>query len=131
MIDAPRGISRMEQFERAAEAYIQRKPSRLGPILGDVLDVLEVAAMLRCSVDTVRRIPDASLPSRVGPGKCVLYLRTDVILYVESLPEYGGFKGASSGETKPRRKTASASEGQNDFSLVEALARVVQLKKPS
>jgi hypothetical protein len=112
-------------------AYIRRKPSRLGPVTGDVLSVVEVAAMLLCSIDSVRRIPDASLPSRVGPGKCVLYLREDVLRFVRSLPENGGFRGANSGETRQRRKSATANEGRAGFDPQEALARVAHLKRPS
>ena len=47
----------------------------------DLLSVAEVAAALRCSEDTVRRIPRAVLPVyRVG--KANLYFREDVLAFV-------------------------------------------------
>lgn len=47
----------------------------------DLLVVEQVAAVMRCSVDTVRRIPRDELPySR--PGLRNLYLREDVVKYV-------------------------------------------------
>lgn len=131
MNDVSRRISRIEYAEQLSEAYIRRKPSRLGAMLGEVLDVVEVAAMLRCSIDTVRRISDASLPCRVGPGKCVLYLKEDVLRFVKSLPEYGGFRGADGRETNARRKVASANEGNATFDPQAALALILKAKRPS
>ena len=131
MNDTQRKISRMEFAEQLAEAYIQRRPSRIGPVEGDVLGIVEVAAMLRCSIDTVRRISDAALPSRVGPGKCVLYLREDVLRFVKSLPEYGGFRGADSREPMARRKVTNASKGYASFDPHTALAQIPKVKRPS
>ena len=49
----------------------------------DLLSVHGVAAALRCSEDTVRRIPRAELPAyRVG--KVNLYFREDVLAFVRS-----------------------------------------------
>lgn len=49
----------------------------------DLLSAPEVAAALRCSEDTVRRIPRAALPAyRVG--KANLYFREDVLAFVRS-----------------------------------------------
>ena len=49
----------------------------------DLLAVQEVASALRCSEDTVRRIPRAALPVyRVG--KANLYFREDVLAFVRS-----------------------------------------------
>ena len=49
----------------------------------DLLSVQEVAAALRCSEDTARRIPRAALPAyRVG--KANLYFREDVLAFVRS-----------------------------------------------
>lgn len=49
----------------------------------DVLVVEQVAHLMRCSVDTVRRIPREDLPySR--PGKHNLYFREDVLRYVRT-----------------------------------------------
>jgi len=131
MTDTQPKTSRMEYAERLTEAYIRRKPSRLGPVVGEILDVVEAAAMLRCSIDTVRRIPDAMLPCRSGPGKCVLYLREDVLRYVKSLPEYGGFRGASNTEKAARPKLDNISERRVVFDPCEAITQVARLKRPS
>lgn len=48
-----------------------------------ILSIDEVAAMLRCSVDTVRRIPVDDLASYDGPGRGVLYLMDDVRSYLQ------------------------------------------------
>lgn len=57
----------------------------------DLLSVEEVASALRCSTDTVRRIPIADLPYyRVG--KANLYFREDLLAFVRT-------KGASGSNT--------------------------------
>lgn len=49
----------------------------------DVLVVEQVAHLMRCSLDTVRRIPREDLPySR--PGKLNLYFREDVLRYIRT-----------------------------------------------
>lgn len=48
-----------------------------------ILSIEEVAAMLRCSIDTVRRIPVDDLASYDGPGRGVLYLMDDVRTYLQ------------------------------------------------
>jgi hypothetical protein len=49
----------------------------------DVLGIAEVALMMRCSVDTVRRIPHDELPVyRVGREN--LYFREDVVRFVRT-----------------------------------------------
>ena len=51
----------------------------------DILSIKEVAGLLRCSVDTLRRIPLQDLPAyRIG--RVNLYLRQDVIALVRSRP---------------------------------------------
>ena len=47
-----------------------------------ILSVEDVAAVLRCSVDTVRRVPVDELPSYDGPGRGVLYHMDDVQAYL-------------------------------------------------
>ena len=51
----------------------------------DVLVVEDVARILRCTVDTARRIPRDQLPAYPGPGRRTLYLREDALAYVRSL----------------------------------------------
>jgi hypothetical protein len=50
----------------------------------DILVIDDVARILRCTVDTARRIPRDQLRSIAGPGRRHLYLREDVIGYVRS-----------------------------------------------
>ena len=47
----------------------------------DILDIESVAAILKCSVDKIRRISRDELPARIGPGKKLLYHRADVLTY--------------------------------------------------
>ena len=49
----------------------------------DILDVAEVARLLRCGIDAARRIPRTELAAYQGPGKYLLYLRPDVLEYVK------------------------------------------------
>ena len=73
------GVERLtiEQLLDALLEALARRPAG-DP---DLLSVQEVAAALRCSEDTVRRIPRASLPVyRVG--KANLYFREDVLAFV-------------------------------------------------
>lgn len=48
----------------------------------EILFVENVAGMLGCSVDHVRRISRSELPASRGVGRRLLYLREDVIRYV-------------------------------------------------
>ena len=50
----------------------------------DILVTEDVARMLHCAVDTVRRIPRDELPVYRGPGRYNLYLRDDLIRYVRT-----------------------------------------------
>lgn len=47
-----------------------------------ILKVSDVAVILGCSVDRVRRIPLSDLPWVKGPGRSNLYLLDDVIAFV-------------------------------------------------
>lgn len=61
----------------------KQKERICGRCAEDVLTIEGVSALLRCSVDTVRRISPDDLPVyRVG--KCNLYLREEVIRFVRS-----------------------------------------------
>ena len=50
----------------------------------DIFVTEDVARMLHCAVDTVRRIPRDELPVYRGPGRYNLYLREDLIRYVRT-----------------------------------------------
>lgn len=51
----------------------------------EILGIEHVAHILRCSVDKVRRLSRHKLPARKGPGKALLYLRSDVLEFARSL----------------------------------------------
>ncbi len=44
----------------------------------------EVARILRCSPDTLSRVPKSELPVYRGPGRCNLYLLEDIKRYLKS-----------------------------------------------
>ena len=52
----------------------------------EILSIEEVAGILKCSIDRIRRIPRRELPARTGPGRGLLYLRVDLIAYVKGKP---------------------------------------------
>src|SRR5581483_7003252 len=49
-----------------------------------ILDVYQVALLLRCSVDQARRVPRSDLPVYRGPGRARLYLADDLMRFVRS-----------------------------------------------
>ncbi len=50
----------------------------------DILVIEDVAELLHCSVDTLRRIPKHQLPAYSGPGRKNLYLRDDIIKFLKT-----------------------------------------------
>lgn len=48
----------------------------------EILDIEQVAAALRCSVDAVRHIDYRELPRYNGPGRKLLFLEPEVVGYV-------------------------------------------------
>lgn len=78
---ARKRVSRVEMLAQMDESLRRRYPDRHWD--PDVLTAGQVAHVMRCSLDTVRRIPSTELPfSRVG--KMNLYLREDVLRYIRS-----------------------------------------------
>ncbi len=53
-----------------------------GSLDPDILVIEDVARLLHCSVDTLRRVPKEELPVYRGPGRKHLYLREDIIRFV-------------------------------------------------
>ena len=51
---------------------------------GDILVIEDVAELLHCSVDTLRRVPKHQLPAYSGPGRKNLYLRDDIIKFLKT-----------------------------------------------
>jgi hypothetical protein len=68
----------------ASATSIGSAPTHIGAD-PDILVVEDIARILRCTVDTARRIPRDQLRSICGPGRRRLYLREDVLAYVRSL----------------------------------------------
>lgn len=67
--------------QRLKEELRRREPHRFVTSADDVLFVENVAHMLGCSVDHVRRIPRIELPTS-RQGRRVVYLREDVVNYI-------------------------------------------------
>ena len=70
-----------EHLSERQEPLVSARPAPLLDL--DIFTVEEVATLLRCSPDTVRRIPRDRLPA-YRPGKRNLYLRDDIMRYVRS-----------------------------------------------
>lgn len=93
----------------------------------DVLDIEQLAALLRCSVDHARRIPRRELPaSRVG--KKLLFLREDALAYIKrkrsgSPPPPANANGpATPSSSPPQSREPSRGETDLDSRLSRLLA---------
>ncbi len=62
---------------------VLRSP-RTGPSDPEILAIEEAACILRCTVDTLRRVPRDQLPVYRGPGRSNLYLREDLKQFLRS-----------------------------------------------
>jgi hypothetical protein len=71
-----------DKLRTADDEYRRRYPYRFAD--RDILFIENVASMLGCSVDHVRRIERSKLPASRGVGRRLLYLREDVLRYVRS-----------------------------------------------
>lgn len=78
LIDQRSSSTNRDQF---LELFSEIMVSSLAISNSDVLDINQVAQILRCSVDTARRIPLDELPSYEGDGRHHLY-------FVDELKEY-------------------------------------------
>ncbi len=52
--------------------------------MSEILNADEAAEILRCKVDTLRRISKDELPVYNGPGRCNLYLMEDIKYFLRS-----------------------------------------------
>ncbi len=85
MADSNPKLSRWAYVMKLNEEARRARPWAYPPRDPKVLVIEEVAGILRCTVDQVRRIPRDRLAPRQGPGKRALYLREDVDTYVDQL----------------------------------------------
>ncbi len=77
-------IKRRDEQE-VVQALTASSPPTTSPVDKDILDIKDVAVMLKSTIDTVRRIPKEDLAVFDGPGRANLYLREFVIEYVKQL----------------------------------------------
>ena len=68
----------------------------------DLLDIQQAAAFLRCSVDTLRRVPRTQLPV-FRPGRHNLYFRRDLMAFARTRPAGGRTLIAASDTPRPDR----------------------------
>lgn len=98
-------------------------PDGLGP---DFLFVENVARLLACNVDHVRRIPRADLPaSKVGNR--LIYARADVEAYIKGRRNDGASRHVAN---RKLQRVAPKSEPQNATFDPVALARKLSPKAP-
>ena len=77
--------SRFVRVRSGVDGHLHRLRGRTGSDR-DIMCVADVAKALHCTVDAVRRIPDTQLRAYRGPGKNLLFVRSEVIAYVMSRP---------------------------------------------
>jgi hypothetical protein len=81
--DTPHQINVHDVDEvRVYDPILSAMTSALMVAQSGILSVEDVAAVLRCSVDTVRRVPVDELPSYDGPGRGILYRMEEVQGYL-------------------------------------------------
>lgn len=76
--------TRIKSESRAQCQDTVLRPSRTGSSDSEILAIEEAACILRCTVDTLRRVPRDQLPVYRGPGRSNLYLREDLKQFVRS-----------------------------------------------
>lgn len=74
----------METAGHPRADLVSRRKRSLG-MDPNILVIEDVARILRCTVDTARRIPRDQLPAYLGPGRHRLYFRQDLFAYVRRL----------------------------------------------
>ena len=122
-------ISRMEYAQQLEDKLRTREPWRFSPRNQDILTVEEVAGMCYCSVDQARRIPRDRLPAKAGPGKRAIYLREDVIRYIQCLPDRGEKKLLALKAMSKRSATPSLVSTGNVFDIDAAAKRLAVRKR--
>ena len=88
MTDQPKRPSRAELVRQGFERDRAAHPDRFIDPASPTLFAENVAAMLGCHLDTVRRIPRDQLPA-TRVGNRVVYLQDDVTRYVRNRREHG------------------------------------------
>jgi len=112
---------------RANPERFTNAPDGLGP---DFLFVENVARMLACSVDHVRRIPRQALPaSKVGNR--LIYQRVDVEAYIRAQRDGGTRRYVASRKLQPVANTSAAQSDQDaDLDPVAFVGRLLESLKP-
>jgi hypothetical protein len=85
-------FSRWQLVMKLDEDARRAEPWKFPPRNPHILTVEEVAGILHCSVDQVRRLPRDQLSPRQGPGKRAIYLHEDIMQLALQLPLRGGRK---------------------------------------
>lgn len=88
----------------------------------DVLTAEETALLLRCSLDSNRRLSREELPARVGPGGQLLYLHDDILDYLRGAP---GIEKRGSGFGNKRELGVSKGK-HKEFDLEAAKSNIVE-----
>ena len=100
------------------DAIAGSQSNLLASIHAGILTIQQTAALLSCSVDTLRRIPMEELPTYVGPGRGVIYLMDDIKRYLASRKrsEKRG-SGLGRNANRPRPQPPSKSRNQAEIAL--------------
>ena len=80
-----------------------------------ILSLDDAAAVLRCSIDSLRRVPISELPTYEGPGRGVLYMLDDIQQYLRTrkrLQRRGSGLGTNSKRPRPEPYTPVSNQAE-------------------
>lgn len=106
----------VSENDHAVDAIDRSDSNLLASIHAGILTIQQTAALLSCSVDTLRRIPMEELPTYVGPGRGVIYLMDDIKRYLVSRKRYEK-RGSGLGRNANRPRPQSPSESPNQAEI--------------
>lgn len=129
----PKRLSRAELVRRSYDEDRARNPHRYlseaDGLGADLLFVENVAAMLACNVDHVRRIPRQDLPASRA-GQRVIYTREDVEAYIRSRCDTGTARYVADRVPSKRGATVASDDAARAAFDPAAFARsLTQVKK--
>ncbi len=87
-------LTRWQFVMKLDEEARRAEPWKFPPRNPYIFTVEEVAGILHCSIDQVRRIARDQLAPRQGPGKRAIYIQEDVLRFAQQLAVRGGRKFA-------------------------------------